>query len=77
MVVHHSVAVRSHVRWSPERAWAWHRSMPWMVGCNFNPASAVNQLEMWQADTFDIAGIDRELGWAAGAWHEYGARVPA
>ena len=30
------------------------------------PASAINQLEMWQADTFDPARIDLELGWAAG-----------
>lgn len=66
MAVQSDAAVRSPVRWSPERAWAWQRSLPWMVGCNFNPASSVNQLEMWQADTFDIAGIDRELGWAAG-----------
>jgi hypothetical protein len=34
------------------------------VGANYTPASAINQLEMWQAETFDAAGIDRELGWA-------------
>ncbi|MBN1402794.1 MAG: cellulase family glycosylhydrolase, partial [Anaerolineae bacterium] len=38
---------------------------PWLVGCNFIPSTAINQLEMWQADTFDPATIDRELGWAA------------
>jgi hypothetical protein len=28
------------------------------------PSSAINQLEMWQAETFDTATINRELGWA-------------
>ena len=51
-------------RWSPEKATAWYRSQPWLVGCNFGPSSAINQLEMWQADTFDRAALDRELGWA-------------
>lgn len=36
----------------------------WRFGGNFTPSSAINQLEMWQADTFDPATIDRELGWA-------------
>jgi hypothetical protein len=35
------------------------------VGCNFIPSTASNQLEMWQAETFDPKTIDRELGWAA------------
>ena len=34
------------------------------MGCNFVPSTAVNQLEMWQADTFDPVAIDRELGYA-------------
>jgi hypothetical protein len=50
--------------WSTTKAQAWGQQMPWLVGCNFGPSSAINQLEMWQADTFDPAGIDRELGWA-------------
>jgi hypothetical protein len=36
------------------------------VGSNFIPSTAINQLEMWQADTFDVPTIDRELGWAEG-----------
>jgi hypothetical protein len=52
-------------RWSPEVSRAWAASRPWIVGCNFTPSTAVNQLEHWQADTFDAATIDRELGWAA------------
>jgi hypothetical protein len=52
-------------RWTPERANDWYAGQPWMVGCNFIPSTAINQLEMWQADTFDPETIDRELGWAA------------
>jgi hypothetical protein len=53
-------------RWSKEKANAWYAKLPWLAGCNFNPSTAINQLEMWQADTFDPKTIDRELGWAAG-----------
>jgi hypothetical protein len=35
-------------------------------GANFIPSTAINQLEMWQEETFDPETIDRELGWAAG-----------
>lgn len=51
-------------RWSPEQANAWYARQPWLVGCNFIPSTAVNQLEMWQAETFDLETIERELGWA-------------
>ena len=53
-------------RWDVARANAWYARQPWPVGCNFTPSTAINQLEMWQADTFDPQTIDRELGWAAG-----------
>jgi len=53
-------------RWTPEKANAWAKSTPWAVGSNFLPSTAINQLEMWQADSFDVATIDRELGWAEG-----------
>jgi hypothetical protein len=53
-------------RWTADKANAWYRSQPWIVGCNFIPSTAINQLEMWQADTFDGPTIERELGWAAG-----------
>ncbi len=53
-------------RWTVEQANAWYAEQPWLVGCNFSPSTAINQLEMWQADTFDPETIDRELGWAAG-----------
>jgi hypothetical protein len=51
-------------RWSPEQAQAWYRRTGWLVGCNYAPRTAVNQLEMWQKETFDPATIDQELGWA-------------
>lgn len=51
-------------RWTPEEAAAWQKRTPWLVGCNYIPSTAINQLEMWQADTFDPVTIDRELGWA-------------
>ena len=38
-------------RWTAEDANAWYKKQPWLVGCNFIPSTAINQLEMWQADT--------------------------
>jgi len=52
--------------WPVAKAQAWYRAHAWMSGVNFIPSTAVNQLEMWQAATFDPATIDRELGWAEG-----------
>ncbi|HEX5833594.1 MAG TPA: cellulase family glycosylhydrolase [Pyrinomonadaceae bacterium] len=52
-------------RWSEQQARDWYARQPWLVGSNYNPASAINQLEMWQADSFDPKRIDLELGWAA------------
>ena len=52
-------------RWSTEKANNWYRKLPWLVGCNFIPSTAINQLEMFQKKYFDAATIDRELGWAA------------
>jgi hypothetical protein len=53
-------------RWPAEKANQWYAGKRWLVGCNFGPSTAINELEMWQADTFDPATIDRELGWAEG-----------
>ncbi len=51
-------------RWTAAQANAWYARQPWLMGANYVPANAINQLEMWQAETFDPAAIDRELGWA-------------
>jgi hypothetical protein len=52
-------------RWSAKAAQAWFDTLPWQVGCNFTPSYAINQLEMWQAETFDLVAIDRELALAS------------
>jgi len=51
-------------RWSEAKANEWSAKQPWLVGSNYIPATAINELEMWQADTFDPKTIDTELGWA-------------
>jgi hypothetical protein len=52
-------------QWSAEKANRWYEEKGWLLGCNYAPSSAVNQLEMWEEFTFDPITIDRELGWAA------------
>lgn len=51
-------------RWSDQTANDWYSHQPWLLGSNYIPSDAINQLEMWQADTFDPKRIDTELGWA-------------
>lgn len=52
-------------QWSAEAAQRWWAGQPWPMGCNFTPSTAINQLEMWQAATFDLPRIDAELALAA------------
>ncbi|MFB0494456.1 hypothetical protein ABID99_000693 [Mucilaginibacter sp. OAE612] len=52
--------------WSEAKAKTWYAQQQWLVGADFIPSTAINQLEMWQADTFDPKTIDRELGYAQG-----------
>ena len=51
-------------RWTQERAEQGYADHGWVAGCNFMPSNSINQLEMWQAETFDPETLDRELGWA-------------
>jgi hypothetical protein len=51
-------------RWSVEKTAIWQAKVGWRAGANFVPSTAVNELEMFQADTFDVTTIDRELGFA-------------
>jgi hypothetical protein len=51
-------------QWTPAKADQWYASQPWLVGSNFIPSTAINELEMWQADTFDPA-YRSGLGWAS------------
>ena len=62
-----SVAGETPSRWSEKKAREWYAKQPWLVGSNYIPATAINELEMWQADTFDPKRIDLELGWAEGS----------
>jgi len=57
-------AYSSTKQWTPQQANDWYAKQPWLVGSNFVPNTAINELEMWQADTFDLPTIDREFGWA-------------
>jgi hypothetical protein len=51
-------------RWTEQRANDWYARQGWLVGSNYIPATAINELEMWQPETFDPQRIDLELGWA-------------
>ena len=53
-------------RWPEKKAAQRYARQPWLVGSNYIPATAINQLEMWQPATFDPQRIDLELGWAQG-----------
>ena len=50
--------------WTVEKANQWYNGHPWISGANYTPANAINQLEMWQKETFSPDRIDLELSWA-------------
>ncbi len=54
----------NHNKWSIKKAENWYSQHNWMVGADFIPSTAINQLEMWQEGTFDPETIDKELGYA-------------
>ena len=49
-------------RWSETKAQSWYKDQPWLVGANFVPSDAINELEMFQPATFNPTLIDKELG---------------
>ena len=57
-------SVQGQKIWTATQATDWYNKQPWLIGCNFIPSTAINELEMWQAETFDPKTIDRELGLA-------------
>ena len=59
-----SVVRAQAARWPEQKANAWYAQQPWLVGSNYVPRSAINQLEMWQEATFDPVQIDTEFTWA-------------
>jgi len=59
-----AVAQQQRQVWTKQKAFEWYDQRPWLRGSDFIPSTAINQLEMWQAESFDTATIDRELGYA-------------
>jgi Cellulase (glycosyl hydrolase family 5) len=57
-------ALCGQARWTEKAANEWYAKQPWPVGANYIPATAINQLEMWQKDTFDPIWTETELVWA-------------
>ena len=64
VVILYATAAWTDTRWSEQKANSWYRQQPWLVGSNYLPRSAINQLEMWQEASFNPAEIDQELTWA-------------
>ncbi len=56
-----AILVQKSTKWSVEKANEWYAKQPWYVGCNFAPSTAINQLEMWQEESFDLPTIRAEL----------------
>jgi hypothetical protein len=48
-------------RWSVDRANTWYRAQRRLVGANYIPSNAVNQLEMFQPATYDPRRIVAEM----------------
>ena len=51
-------------RWPEEKARQWYDAQRWLVGCDYIPSDAINQIEMWSGDTYNHDLIDKELSWA-------------
>ncbi len=57
-------AQEAPARWTAEHANQWYAQQPWLVGANYIPSDAINELEMFQASTWNPAINDKELGMA-------------
>lgn len=64
VVMYPAIAQSQTARWDTARANDWYDHQPWLVGANFVPSDAINQLEMFQEATFNAALNDKELGMA-------------
>jgi hypothetical protein len=61
-----AVAIAQTRQMTPSAASDWYARQPWIIGANYIQSNTVNQIEMWQSETFDGDRIDMELGWAEG-----------
>jgi hypothetical protein len=61
-------------QWNIDKINNWYAQQKWIVGCNFLPSTAVNDVEMWQDQSFDLKTIDKELELAK-AWGINSVRV--
>ena len=48
-------------RWTADAAAGWRQRTGLIIGCNFTPGYAANQIEFWSSDTFDRKAIEAEL----------------
>ncbi|KUI35535.1 cellulase family glycosylhydrolase [Mycobacterium sp. GA-2829] len=55
------VASAEPSRWPADRANAWYAQQGWLIGANYVTSTAANQIEMFQAGTYDPRRIDAEL----------------
>ena len=56
----------ARARWTASEANQWYAKQPWFLGANYLPSNSINELEMWQKESFDPKRIDQEFGWAQG-----------
>ena len=47
--------------WSPEKANEWFKKQPYRAGVNYVPSYAINSIEFWQNESFNIDVIEKEL----------------
>jgi hypothetical protein len=59
-----SKTISAQTVWTNDKATNWYKQQPWLTGCNYLPVTAINQLEMWQAESFDTITIEKELALA-------------
>ncbi len=48
-------------RWTAEQANDWFAKQKYRAGVNYIPAYAINPIEIWSAETFDIKAIEKEF----------------
>lgn len=63
-----STALSAQSTWPAAKANQWYKEQSWITGANFIPSTAVNQLEMWQAETFDPGYDPAGAGICGGHW---------